>query len=848
MNLKCAHGAVASLCLVATMPASAIGDSAPGDKESEQNPAQLKEVFIEEPHALSPAGSRFLRTPEVPISGGAGSVLFAQAAQERSVADSSAREDEVKRTSENRFGQLDEVVVTGTHIRGSENTTSSLFQFDRTTIERSGYQTTEGFIRSIPQAFGGGAQAGGVDGNLGSGSAAGNNNEHATAVNLRGLGENDTLVLLNGHRMAPAAYGNVVDISTIPLSAVDHIDVLTDGASAIYGTDAVAGVVNIVLKSKADGLEARASYGGAAGGFRQQIYGLTFGTEWHSGSIMGTYEYTHQDTLSTLERGFTSEAFQPSNIVNPSTQNSAVVNVSQHFGDRLLAVADALATWKTTTNASARTATDKYTSFSDPTATNAHLDLAYAISSDWVLELAGTYAKQRTGIGFSSYLAPITLDQNIIFYADKLTQFDFNINGVLATLPGGALKLAVGASRRMEDASRTTTDPYFLPNVSFSRRVTGEFAEVYLPLIGEGNHVPFVSRLLLSAAVRHDEYSDFGGTTNPKVGLLWSPTASFDLRVNWSKAFRAPSAGELFFNHLPAPTVYAFPFASPTGSGTAPVFVLTGQNPHLGPEKATTFDVGFEFRPAAAPGLKLVLDYYHVQFHDRLFTPPFDANALLHPDIYGPLIGQLADDAASGAYLSSLEAQGYQFVDLNGTGSVGVRYTYPLQILNAAIVEQNGFDFVAKYSFAFGQHQFHIGANAALINRIDTQFAPGAVQSNFVNTYANPLRWRVRTDATWTRGLVEATCAFNFTNQYQNPYAAPAAPVASWTSVDLSAAYHMDASGWLPRDTTVRFTAINLFDRAPPYAVGNAAQGIHYDVGNASPLGRFLSAEVRAQW
>jgi len=92
----------------------------------------------------------------------------------------------------------------------------------------------------------------------------------AAAVSLRGMGPDATLVLINGRRVAISAFAesitnSFVDINSIPVSAIERIDILKDGASAIYGSDAVAGVVNVVLKKDYEGLEINAGYGGTTG-------------------------------------------------------------------------------------------------------------------------------------------------------------------------------------------------------------------------------------------------------------------------------------------------------------------------------------------------------------------------------------------------------------------------------------------------------------------------------------------------------------------------------------------------------------------------------------------------------
>ena len=145
--------------------------------------------------------------------------------------------------------KLEEIFVTGTHIRRTDAETPSPVQVvTRADIEKSGLQNIADVIRtvsadnqgSLPTAFTAGFAAG------------------AAGVSLRGLGLNSTLVLVNGRRMAPYGLADdgsrtFVDLNSIPLEAVDHVDVLKDSSSAIYGSDAVAGVVNIVLKNSFEG-------------------------------------------------------------------------------------------------------------------------------------------------------------------------------------------------------------------------------------------------------------------------------------------------------------------------------------------------------------------------------------------------------------------------------------------------------------------------------------------------------------------------------------------------------------------------------------------------------------------
>jgi len=152
---------------------------------------------------------------------------------------------------------LERVEITGSNIRRVEAETASPVQvISREEIEKSGKRTVGEYLQtlsvdnqgSVPTGFGNGFATGSI------------------AVSLRGLGAASTLVLLNGRRMAPYGLADdgqkvFTDLSTIPMEAVERVEILRDGASAIYGSDAIAGVVNIILRKDFTGVVAKASYG-----------------------------------------------------------------------------------------------------------------------------------------------------------------------------------------------------------------------------------------------------------------------------------------------------------------------------------------------------------------------------------------------------------------------------------------------------------------------------------------------------------------------------------------------------------------------------------------------------------
>src|SRR5580698_9206286 len=163
--------------------------------------------------------------------------------------------------------------------------------YSRDDIDQSGAATLDQFARQLPENFGGADDIGTLNTNANLGilpQGASSNVFGGAAFDLNGLGVGATLTLLNGHRLAPSGFdGSFVDVSQIPLSAVDHIEVLNDGASAIYGTDAVAGVVNIVTRKDYSGAEAALRYGTSTeGGDMEETASLLAGRGWGSGNFM----------------------------------------------------------------------------------------------------------------------------------------------------------------------------------------------------------------------------------------------------------------------------------------------------------------------------------------------------------------------------------------------------------------------------------------------------------------------------------------------------------------------------------------------------------------------------------
>jgi iron complex outermembrane recepter protein len=200
-----------------------------------------------------------------------------------------------------------EIVVTGTHIHGAPPTAAPTKVVTRSDIERGGYGSVAQALQAMPGNFGG---MGTEQSALSYADRSGNNATLASGVNLRGLGPQATLVLVNGRRVAGSGLlGDFADISAIPMSALDRVEIITDGASALYGSDAVAGVVNIILNEDFDGLETRVRGGSVTDGHARELQlAQTAGKSWSNGSILLSYEYQRRVALRSADRTYARSA------------------------------------------------------------------------------------------------------------------------------------------------------------------------------------------------------------------------------------------------------------------------------------------------------------------------------------------------------------------------------------------------------------------------------------------------------------------------------------------------------------------------------------------------------------
>jgi outer membrane receptor protein involved in Fe transport len=220
---------------------------------------------------------------------------------------------------------IEEVVVTGSRIQRRELATPApITVLDSEAVLDSGETDISKLLREIP-ALNGSLTATnsvntGFDSDLGDDTGVGR-------LNLRNLGTNRTLVLVNGRRHVSAIQGSAdVDVSTIPIALIERVETLTGGSSAVYGADAVTGVVNFVLRDDFEGVDYRTQYslpgeGDAENFFASLTAGKNFAND--RGNVVFNFEYTNQSSMQARDRSFARNEGYQQLLANSDALSSA---------------------------------------------------------------------------------------------------------------------------------------------------------------------------------------------------------------------------------------------------------------------------------------------------------------------------------------------------------------------------------------------------------------------------------------------------------------------------------------------------------------------------------------------
>lgn len=196
--------------------------------------------------------------------------------------------------------EIPEIIVTGSSIRGVAPTGSALTSVTRTDIIATGASTTTELLRSVPQLGSFGASGG----NSGQNQAGFVDQPAIHGIGVGNGGGGLTLVLVDGLRLPGAGINQTApDPSAIPPSAIERVEIVADGASSIYGSDAVAGVVNFILRKDVDGVETNGKIG-FGDGYRTYNASILAGKRWSTGSILFDYEFSQNSAVNGRERSY----------------------------------------------------------------------------------------------------------------------------------------------------------------------------------------------------------------------------------------------------------------------------------------------------------------------------------------------------------------------------------------------------------------------------------------------------------------------------------------------------------------------------------------------------------------
>jgi iron complex outermembrane receptor protein len=744
----------------------------------------------------------------------------------------------------------EEILVTGSRVRGAP-VTAPVVRVGRTEIEDRGFDDLGSFARSIPQNFAGGQNPGVLNGGLANSDVTG-----GSTLNLRGLGADATLTLLNGHRAAYDGLAQGVDISAIPLLAVDRVEIVADGSSAIYGSDAVGGVANVILRRDFDGAEVLARFGASTeGGNAQQQYGFIGGRRWSGGGFMVAGDYSQSTRITARQRSYTSMQNDELVLFPAQKQFSAVLTGHQALGNAFEFAIDAQYS-----NRDGRRV-NPFSNTLSPTVSGLFVNprnttysvtpsLTWSLPGDWTVELSGTHGYNLADLLSRNYANSAATVINLR-YENRINSAELGLEGPVFSLPGGDARLAAGGGIRSYtlDVFVQNTLPsgqeIIATDYRDSREIYYAYAEAVIPLFGASNSLPLLRRLTLTSAVRYEDYAGIDGVATPRLGLIYEPVRDLTLRASWGRSFKAPTLNQE--NRIPTGYLdFGSRFLNnPSG---LPVLYLSGGGIPLTPERATTWTFSGELRPSFAPGLRIEASYFSVRYKDRVADPITGISSALANPAYADLITLNPTAAQVLAAIAQLPGGLTNYTGLPlDPGAVAALIDSRQR--NVARQSARGVDFALSYrtNMSASQH-LNLTASASYLDS-DRQILASQATVDLAGTIFNPPHWRGSLGGTWERSNVSISTFANHIGRSLDNRVAPFVGIDSFTSVDASARIRTtDASGPFA-GIELSLSVQNLFDNAPAYIVNtNDPTSGPYDSTNQPATGRVVSIGLRKRW
>jgi len=746
-----------------------------------------------------------------------------------------------------------EIIVTGSRIRGG-HATSPITSISRRDAELAGQTDLGQMIRDLPQNFSGGQNP--TIAPTGQGNFS--NVSGSSTLNLRGLGPDASLTLLNGHRIAFDAISQGIDISAIPLAAIERVDVIADGASALYGSDAVAGVANILLRRSFDRLFTSARIGAATeGGAFAQQYSAVVGPSWNGGSVMFAGDFSRTSEIEARQRSYTSNLLPDSTVVPGQKQLSIVLAGRQEISDKSVFEVDGHFTHRTTARCiSPTSAAASVSCYRQGSVVASGVDswsvspaFRFSLPSGWNLNVLGTYSRSNNTISNVTYAGGVETMRALPNYDNSLRSSEVGAEGPIFGLPGGDARLAIGAgyrSNRLRVDSRRFVGGVEAPIDIFreSREVIFGYGEVSLPLIADTNAVPFAKKLQVNGAVRIEDHRGIDRVTTPKLGLIYSPVHGLELKASWGKSFKVPTLFQTG-QTTNAQLVPGFIF-NPSPANANPVLLVFGGNRNLQPERATTLTLSSSIAPAALPGLRIDLGYFRIRYKNRVAEPISPVTSALRP-VFNDFV-TLNPSAAS--VLSTIDDLTGTFANFTGApfdpGAVAAIVNDQLQ--NISLQSAEGFDGSVSFVRDLGNDRT-LSIKGALsyldsTRRIATGL-PFMPQSGLI---FQPPHWRGRMSASWEEANFALSASGSFIGRTNDTRFQPTATVQSFVTFDTVATVRSGTTNGVLAHIDLTVAIRNLFNEKPSLIRTVDPAAFRYDSINHSPFGRVISLTLSKAW
>lgn len=830
-----------------------------------------------------------------------------------------------------------EIVVTGTLIRGIAPVGTNVLGITSKSIARSGAVNAQQLLAQVPQVS-----------NFfnGTPSASSDFTFPTTTPVIRNLpGINSTLTLLNGHRLVNIGILQAAgDPGVLPVSVMERVEVVPDGGSATYGSDAVGGTINFITRRRFDGVQIDGSYG-IADDYRQKYISGIAGKDWGEGSAYIAYAYADNDAIFGRDRDYISQfredrggsdfrssacaapnviaggvsyalpGFTPganrcdttdnSSFFPAQKRHSVYAYLTQQLSDTIR-FEDEVVFSRTFTDSfrpqvQSTVTIDTRNPFFRPVAgeTVQTVQFAYdpvwganrltstttaswgtapkftfSLPSSWRLQVSGNYGRgyarvnERTSdvlaqsaaliaTSRSAALNPYDLGQtnpavldaihNFENYAQSTTELYEGravLDGALAALPGGDLRLALGTEYHAESMKvRNIGAPLGLGRSSQSffgsRNVVSVFGEAVLPLFGEENGFAGMRRLTLSAAARYDRYNDVGETVNPKIGATWVPVDGLTIRGNYGTSFNAPQLGDSTAASDTRAQVFNNSFNIGPGATAADAqrrtVLIAGGNVDLKPQTADTFSVGADIRPAAIPGLTISGTYYYVKFKNLISITPVFGSEIYLPGFeqyitVNPTLAQ-ARDLLAGFRLDGIAS----IDDLYANGQTPYLIA-DARRYNLGLQRTQGIDYNIAYDREtdFGSINLSVAGSYTLVR--DSQPFEGGARSDVFD--AGAPRLSLVGTAGATVGSLSGQVQYIRTDGYDLGNNPLQDRVGAFDPVNLFLSYDLPGGSFLA-DTSLTLNVQNLFDRDPPFFNGGSGYT------NGSTYGRLFILGLR---